>query len=836
MMTAKIRMAALVFVAILSVGSTRQALATPVIKEFSSTGGNPTNKTGLTDTMYLVRPGDKITFTIKAKGAEKYQWQVNKKVDTKAAGEKFTWAVPEEKGIWEIHLTVSSDKEDAHQEWVVSTLSKKEAPDFFDYFADGKYLGKKYLGVERAEKDPWGRTLPQWRPTHNNPKYSNTLDASRGFLRRTSDGSSFPINVDMTIPCGTWKFRYRFPDSNTGQWGLDFEYLWSSRLSQNRQCHYSKRSDGHHHCTVPIKRASGVYKFSYEYDGAGWVEDGKWHQVTIIRTPKTWLYVFNDDIFEFYVQDKLDITPEKIVLGLERRKGHEVYFDNLEVYKDKYLFPKAEVTYRKYTWNYYASKYRYYPEMRDGIVVRGRNIRLADIAKMLNDPSRFSYDAKTKTAICNADLIIYDASEFVMQGETLKFNCKSDGQWHFVIRYGANVKIENSTVTTTGDHYFIWNNACSTTHFGRPNHPDKWIHPIEFQRVGVSYGVMVLGNAGAIRFTAKNSVINNTAHIFFDSPMELDITDMKFTNLRELDIGNYKGLVNAGRCRERLFPKGNKSFWVYTDEVNTNKFNFRNVSFSGKTGPINVTFLINALRDKLNVYDLDLKNENIVIKKSLPQLAGQSHTWAPYRAAGYKAKSYGGRGLGMDSKLGLVNCKFKSLIVPTNLAWGIPKYYMDVKVVDKQGRPVRNAKVRITNEVDNVNYPAENMAEKQQVFDPKLPKDRLNTYFYLSYQIIHGFANSSTVTEADGRTPLPKDVKNTVILTDYVQDKDGKKEFTYTITIEKDGKKKVITGVNPGPGWYRPKANNPTYTITAVLDGATVTEAELKEKNLAGAP
>ena len=166
----------------------------------------------------------------------------------------------------------------------------------------------------------------------------------------------------------------------------------------------------------------------------------------------------------------------------------------------------------------------------------------------------------------------------------------------------------------------------------------------------------------------------------------------------------------------------------------------------------------------------------------------------------------------------------------------MPKYYLDVKVVDKTGRPVRNAKVRIINEVDNVNYPAENMAEKLQVFDPKLPKDKLNTYFYLSHQIIHGFADSSTVTGADGHTPLPKDVKNTIILTDFVQDKDGRKEFTYTITIEKDGQKKVITGVNPGPGWYRPKANKSAYTITAVLDGATVTETELKEKNLAGAP
>ena len=94
---------------------------------------------------------------------------------------------------------------------------------------------------------------------------------------------------------------------------------------------------------------------------------------------------------------------------------------------------------------------------------------------------------------------------------------------------------------------------------------------------------------------------------------------------------------------------------------------------------------------------------------------------------------------------------------------------------------------------------------------------------------MHGLAHDPTSTGANGHTPLPADRENTLVLIDCVQDKDGKKEFTYTITVEKDGEKKVITGVNPGPEWYRPDPNKPTYTITAVLDGQTVTEAELKK-------
>ena len=60
--------------------------------------------------------------------------------------------------------------------------------------------------------------------------------------------------------------------------------------------------------------------------------------------------------------------------------------------------------------------------------------------------------------------------------------------------------------------------------------------------------------------------------------------------------------------------------------------------------------------------------------------------------------------------------------------------------------------------------------------------------------------------------------------------KKPQREYTYTIeVVAPDGRTKRITGVNPGPEWYRPDPNKPTYTITAVLDGKTITEAELKK-------
>jgi hypothetical protein len=210
--------------------------------------------------------------------------------------------------------------------------------------------------------------------------------------------------------------------------------------------------------------------------------------------------------------------------------------------------------------------------------------------------------------------------------------------------------------------------------------------------------------------------------------------------------------------------------------------------------------------------------------------------------------------------MGLVNCKFKEIVISTTdgkdcNAYALPKYYLDVKVVNPDGSPVAGATVKVSADKEigilispNRKYgaisstmaiprgydlktvwaDAEFSPENMEVLRPAATGKYDN--FYLHYRFLAGQKIDSTTTGKDGHTPLPKDAKNTMILTDFVQDKNGPKEFTYTITVEKDGRKKVITGVNPGPEWHRLDPSKPTYTITAVLDGKTVTEAELKKE------
>ena len=107
--------------------------AAPSITNWSSTGGTTTNKDNPQDLMYLVQPGDEITFSVTANEACNYNWSVNK-VDQGINSNAFTFTVPSlncsqdlSKCIWEIHAKVYNDNGEAHHEWVISTLSEEEA-------------------------------------------------------------------------------------------------------------------------------------------------------------------------------------------------------------------------------------------------------------------------------------------------------------------------------------------------------------------------------------------------------------------------------------------------------------------------------------------------------------------------------------------------------------------------------------------------------------------------------------------------------------------------------------------------------------------------------------
>ena len=694
----------------------------PQILDWSSNGSGASDPH---DIMYLVNQGETITFTVSVDQPVNYRWQVNKIVDTLATDSSYTWTVPVDKGIWEIHVKVYNANGEDHMEWVVSTLDSTEAPTFFDYFTDLK-------SQNRTELDPWGRPLPEWLGTYAPP-------CTLGFACTFTYS-----NVVSTTTYGTWRFKYKFPPGSHGQIA-DFDYIKTA--DGEVFADYSRVWDAHHHCCVQ--------GFSIDYDGAGIYSDTNWHTVTIIHTRDGWFYYYEDGCFDLWVHDEKEVTCQYMFLRL---MSDPVYFDCIEVYEDRYLFPENVISYGKYIANYYCQNYRYYPIYREGIIVKGRCVTLADIDSAIGDPTKFEYDAATHTATCYTNLVVYEGSELIIEGETLKFCSTPIDTLQFVLCYGARLFVNNSVITSCGEQFWVWNNAGSTTHYGNERLlKDPYAN-------GSVYNTMPLGHSCYCAVIIKNSVINNCAHVFFDSPYHVDIENVRFTNLHEVDIGNYThiGSYSTALKEQRMFAKGKKSFWIYTDDINLDKFVIKDVVFHGAE-PINVTFSVNAHRDKLNIYNVDVQNGAIRVKESLAQTYGQSHT-CYCNGAPYDWKSY------IDCEIGLVNCRFDSLIIAPGVftdcegrpvkKCALVKYYMDVLVVDSVGNPIPGATVTVKNEVD-ANYPAENMEIVKQL--------ATGAYkcFYHHYRVLEGQPLYETITGMDGHTPLPSDSLNTIVVTDY---------------------------------------------------------------------
>jgi len=653
-----------VIIAIFIMGLSGVASAAPSITDWSSSGGSPTNKDNSQDLMYLVQPGDEITFSVTANETCSYNWSVNK-VDQGVNSNTFTFTVPSlncsqdpSECIFEVHVKAYNENGEAHHEWVISTLNESEAPDVFEFFTDKK-------SQNRTETDPWGRALPEW------SDYSIPPTPERGW----ADILTYSYLPSDTA-YGTWRFKYKFPEGSRAQIA-DFCYITNSE--EGDVC-YSRVWDAHHHCTVK--------GFSFDYDGAGIYSDDKWHTVTIIRTKDGWFYQYEDEYFDIWTHDDSINASGGIFVRL-MDGDDDVFLDSIEVYKNRYIFPKNEIVNGTYISNYYCHNYGYYPIYKNGIIIKGRNITLKEIAEEIDSPELFSYDEVNKVAACNTNLVLDEASRLIIENETLIIK---DG-YEFAVKYSSWLEIKNSTVTSDG--IFTWNFASSSTHYGNER---LWQDPHTKER-GYLYDTMPLGHSCNCAVVIKNSNILNSTHFLLDSPYYVVIENSTFL-LTESDIGNYTctGSYSNVLRDERDFLKGNKSFWAYTDDINLDEFIVKDVVFEGKDEDINVTFLINAHRDKINLYDIKVRNGKLVIKESLAQTSGQSHT-CYCEGSPYDWKSY------LDSGIGCVNCDVDDIEITPGIFKDIDnnyvqkfaaiKYYLDV---------ITDGNVTVKNEVDNVNF------------------------------------------------------------------------------------------------------------------------------------
>lgn len=382
-----------------------------------------------------------------------------------------------------------------------------------------------------------------------------------------------------------------------------------------------------------------------------------------------------------------------------------------------------------------------------------------------------------------------EGAELIINNETLRFHSDRDAGRYFSIMYAATLRINRSVITSTNGHYYCFRFP-STTHYS---------FYAGFQ-LGVSASVLdTLHYASENLIFIEDSVIDHAAYFFIDAPLEFHLKNSKLTNIHSVDIGDYSAQKSEDTWRRRMFVKGEKGFWLFFKNLDLLDFDMRNITISGAVHPLNLTFMANAEKQLLNIYDCNFEDENIIVRKSRRMEAfwfePQELVWVEY-----------------ENLIGFVNCKFKNLIVQTDKARAIPKYYLDVLVLDAEGKPMPNVRVSVRNEIDDVNYPVENIVKEY------IPRTASRPVYYGGTSITQlclYMPHRSTLTGADGHTPPPSNGAETFILPDYVQDKDKRIEFTYTIEAETlDGRKIAkITGVKPNESWYRPDLGKPTYTI-----------------------
>ncbi len=723
--------------------------AAPVIKDFSSKGGRTTNKTVPKDIMYLARPGDKITFTVKADGADKYVWQVNKVSDKQAKGNSFVWTVPSEKGIWEINLNAVGGKEETHREWVVSTLSKQEAPDIFDYFSDGKYYG-------RSATDPWGRKLPEWGETNSGDYIQKTpkdiYDAKDGFLQKKPKvkGSLF---LPSSTVYGTWRIKYK------GSLGYYFTGTKdrSGRIQSRPGTYtYSHAGTGFYggHFWFKGRTSPGLFKGGFQknikYTAYGYprrqsfawrrgiAEYGSylshvpgWVDAKIIHAP--------DGAFYIWVNGRLmpgTFNFDNLVKVSEFIRFASLTVDNVEVYKDRYIFPPKSAAFE----DYQSVKVKKREVIRKGIVINGRGVRLSEVVAMVGDKSLFSYDQTKKTAVCRTDLVLNGAAELILKGETLKMHSETPGRRHIRIFEAATLKLENSTITSTNGNHYQW----------------RFTSPYNTEYVPA-------GGAGAGYFDsrailiARNSTIDNCGFLYLQSPRGLVLENTKLTNLVEIKSGP------SVASNPRFHPVS--AAFRFRETMPTVPYRgFRNLVFTGKKGgeAASVVFDGGDTFGKLNVYDSVFENVTVkALSHSKTIGTGRKDDWQSKTGQTCWAISETSR------TLNLINCKFEKLDPANKFCWIQPKYYLDLKVVDKNGKPVSGAKVTITNEIDDENHPSENLKE-----EPVWTCTYGEGYGYhlVPYQKWADVNDMrSTITGSNGHTPLPNDKDKSLVLTDYTK-------------------------------------------------------------------
>jgi hypothetical protein len=476
--------------------------AVPVITAWSSTGGSCQNKDNDQDAMFLAQQGDHLVFSVTADQPVRYEWAVNKStaagrvVTVAAASDSFNWTVPSGKGIWEIHLRVwNGSSEEAHREWVVSTLAAGEAPDVFDCFSDLKYAG-------RSATDPWGRQLPVWTVE------SGAWNAAQGCMRPAAlgyaDHTNFSTPTDILR--GTWIFRYRYANGTPVFSGNN--YVLELTAQYNNPAGIGTGIDAVYQGLALKNPVDGHWWFDYPLDGKlfrnGYIVNmagsqidkalvggSKWHEVVFVRDENDYIHSWLDGNYVCWSTDKVSGINDSTKFFFNLYDGayaltYPIVIDGIEVYRDRYLAPVSSIT---------------YDAGSDFILLKGWGVTPAKIAAALNDPSLFAYDPATNTGTAYKDLVVLRGSELLLENGTLVMASAFEGERKIKCCTDSICNIVNSTITSSSGYSYLFQN--------------------------VDDGDSSLKNT----FRVTGSVIDRCGGLFLERPVKLWIENSSFTHL-----------------------------------------------------------------------------------------------------------------------------------------------------------------------------------------------------------------------------------------------------------------------------------------------------------------
>ncbi|WP_288068681.1 DNRLRE domain-containing protein [Methanolobus sp.] len=803
------------------------------------------DKTNDNSHSFIVDDGDNIQFSFNPKdigNVTTYNWYVNK-VRQSTVSNELIFTVPTgdvsnpSSCIWEIRAeAVYSNNTITVAEWLLSSLTEDQAPDFIDYFIDQDNIWRTgYI------TDPWGRPFSSY---DQNENY-----ISEGYYSGSSTSTGKVLSTKFNITDGTFRFKIRNPGVQTiayfkvtgepessyrqpselysPSWRMewtanefhDYFSILSNRIGFGDPYDEDGRFNGVSY--IPVSRrwlgqAPGVH---------WWKNDGNdWRDITIIKTEDGWYSVWENGAMLPHVYGNFEGAFNNAT-ELTLAANGILEMDCIEVYSNQYIYPTTTIEYGTYPkwWRIGEVTYgRLDPVDEEGIKVFGKGVTLKAISEAIDDSTLITYDSSTNTAVLKTNLSLADGSELVIRDETLIIDTSSQ-PLSINPKVGTSIEIIDSTLTAT-NYPLVWNFASSVSI--NVFDPDNTRNIAD--TTGTSRNEPTYDFRG--HFIVKNSVIDNTCNLFLDAPYEVIMSDVTFSNHSNSDYGDY-----TLRDRYESYNKktrqsyGDKGLWI-VPRIDLTDFVVENIRFVNPKDDISLKVIGGEwIQNSTTLKDSDLSEVSISVMKALKYEYYQDY-WVDDEASTLALLNT----LYDEDRISVAGHEMADGSLEYDSAALLTKYYLDIKVVDSSYQPLPGS--LLTMDSSNNMYPAENLYNYRDfITDAYGPgaggvsgygSENLHNETYTGgvyTRWYNALALGSATTDSNGHTSLPTstDLENSIVLTDFVLTSDGGVEdreyISYDLNVNIAGTGISLDSISPDSSWYREDPGVSAYTITAVI-------------------